>query len=75
MKKNKLNKIILVIVGICILLPILNLIIWAFTERWAWPDLLPQTYSLRAIKEITFFSSCHIICNNWTYDIKGICTL
>ena len=51
MKKNKLNKIILVIVGICILLPILNLIIWAFTERWAWPDLLPQTYSLRAIKE------------------------
>ena len=52
MKKNKLNKIILVIVGICILLPILNLIIWAFTERWAWPDLLPQTYSLRAIKEI-----------------------
>lgn len=52
MKKNKVNKITLVIVGICILLPILNLIIWAFTERWAWPDLLPQTYSLRAIKEI-----------------------
>ena len=53
MKKNKINKIILVIVGICILLPLLNLIIWSFTERWAWPDLLPQTYSLRALNEIT----------------------
>ena len=52
MKKNKINKIILVIVGICILLPLLNLIIWSFTERWAWPDLLPQTYSLRALNEI-----------------------
>ena len=52
MKKNKINKIILIIVGICILLPLLNLIIWSFTERWAWPDLLPQTYSLRALNEI-----------------------
>ena len=52
MKKNRINKIVLIIVGICILLPLLNLIIWAFTERWAWPDLLPQTYSFRAIKEI-----------------------
>lgn len=52
MKKNKINKIVLILVGICIILPILNLIIWAFTERWAWPDLLPQTYSLRAINEI-----------------------
>ena len=52
MKKNKINKIILIIMSICIILPILNLIIWCFTERWAWPDLLPQTYSLRAINEI-----------------------
>ena len=52
MKKNRINKIVLIIVGICILLPLLNLKIWAFTERWAWPDLLPQTYSFRAIKEI-----------------------
>lgn len=52
MKKNRINKIVLIIVGICILLPLLNLIIWAFTERWAWPDLLPQTYSFRAINEI-----------------------
>ena len=52
MKGDKINKILLIIVGICILLPILNLVIWAFTERWAWPDLMPQTYSLRAVKEI-----------------------
>lgn len=52
MKKNKINKIIIIIVGACIILPILNLIIWSFTERWAWPDLMPQTYSLRAMNEI-----------------------
>lgn len=52
MKNNKINKIILIMMSICIILPILNLIIWCFTERWAWPDLLPQTYSLRAINEI-----------------------
>ena len=52
MKKNIINKTVLILGSICIILPILNLIIWSFTERWAWPDLLPQTYSLRAINEI-----------------------
>lgn len=52
MKNSKINKIVLILMSICIILPIINLIIWSFTERWAWPDLLPQTYSLRAINEI-----------------------
>lgn len=57
MKKLKIrkidkSKIILVIVAICILLPLLNLIIWAFTKRWSWPDLLPEIYSLRGFEEI-----------------------
>lgn len=52
MKKNIINKTVLILGSICIILPILNLIIWSFTERWAWPDLLPQTYSLRAVNEM-----------------------
>jgi len=51
-KNNKINKIILIIMSICIILPIINLIIWSFTERWAWPDLLPQCCSARALNEI-----------------------
>lgn len=35
-----------------ILFPMLITIVWIFTERWAWPDLLPQVFSLRAINEI-----------------------
>lgn len=49
---KKINKIVLIILAICIIVPLINLFVWAFTERWAWPDLFPQTYSLRAIKEI-----------------------
>jgi len=36
-----------------ILMPAATLIIWVFTERWSWPDLWPQTFSLRAVREIT----------------------
>lgn len=35
-----------------ILLPMATLIIWVFTERWAWPDLIPQVFSDRAFREI-----------------------
>ena len=35
-----------------ILFPMLITIVWIFTERWAWPDLLPQVFSLRAVHEI-----------------------
>lgn len=35
-----------------ILLPAAALVLWVFTERWAWPSLFPQVYSDRAIMEI-----------------------
>ena len=46
------NKVLLAILVLCILLPLLNIIIWSFTERWPWPHLFPETYSLRGLKEI-----------------------
>lgn len=35
-----------------ILFPILITVVWIFTERWPWPDLLPEVFSLRAVKEV-----------------------
>ena len=55
MKNRKspiLKKIVLILVALFILVPIANLLVWVFTERWSWPDLLPQVYSLRALQEI-----------------------
>lgn len=45
-------KIFLYLVLFTILSPVVILILWTFTSQWPWPDLLPTTYSLRAIKEI-----------------------
>ena len=34
-----------------ILIPAASLVVWVFTERWAWPDLFPQVLSDRAVME------------------------
>ena len=54
MKKSNsyLGKILLGIFIFLILFPILTMIVWVFTERWAWPDLLPQVFSTRALDEV-----------------------
>lgn len=51
-KKNIFHKLIITVLALTILIPLSTLIIWTFIERWAWPDLLPQVFSLRGIKEI-----------------------
>jgi putative spermidine/putrescine transport system permease protein len=49
---NILLKFFLYLVLFTILVPIVILLIWTFTSQWPWPNLLPTTYSLRAIKEV-----------------------
>lgn len=49
---NKSLKFFLYIALFTILAPILIVVLWTFTNRWPWPELLPQTYSLRSIKEV-----------------------
>lgn len=49
---NILLKFFLYLVLFTILAPMIILIIWSFTSRWPWPNLLPEAYSLRAIKEL-----------------------
>lgn len=55
MKKKEntmIINIVLVFLALCILLPMVTLLIWIFAERWAWPDLIPQRFSMRALREI-----------------------
>ncbi len=51
-KKSFWENIIIAVFVLCIILPLFTILIWAFTERWAWPSLWPQTFSLRAVKSI-----------------------
>ncbi len=51
-RSNRLLNIFLYISLLIISVPIVILFLWAFTARWPWPNLLPKTYSFRAIKEI-----------------------
>lgn len=37
---------------ICVLIPIAIIAIWAFADRWTWPNLLPQEFSLRGFEEV-----------------------
>lgn len=52
MKKLRYYNIILLITAICIFIPIAIILIWSFAERWPWPDMLPESYSLRTVGEL-----------------------
>ena len=54
MKKRKsfITNMILALLCASILIPVASLVVWVFTERWAWPDLFPQVLSDRAVMEI-----------------------
>jgi len=42
---------------VCVFLPLIIMVVWAFTERWSWPSLLPEVISTRGIGEIFSSSS------------------
>lgn len=37
---------------VCVFVPLLIIVAWAFTSSWPWPDLLPQSFSDRGLVEI-----------------------
>ena len=57
MRKHFLMKLVLITVLFCIALPMVVVLLWSVTERWPWPSLLPESYSLRAIEELIFGSA------------------
>lgn len=57
MKKNKIfGRVILVLFAAIVVLPLLTLFIWMLTERYTWPNLIPNKFSLRAFNSIVFKS-------------------
>ncbi|MBQ9970091.1 MAG: ABC transporter permease subunit [Oscillospiraceae bacterium] len=57
MKQQTFLKLILLITGVSILLPIAVLLLWSVTGRWPWPNLLPESYTLRTLQELFFGSA------------------
>ena len=57
MKKGRLLKPVLWLTAACIILPAIVLLIWCFAARWPWPGILPESLSLRTVKELIFGSA------------------
>jgi putative spermidine/putrescine transport system permease protein len=57
MKKHPILKILLVTALFCIFLPMAVTVLWSVTGRWPWPELLPESYTLRTVKELLFGSA------------------
>lgn len=57
MRKHWFWKLFFACMGCCILIPAFQLLLWSVTERWPWPGLLPESLSLRTVKELFFGSA------------------
>ena len=42
----------LMVTAFCILLPLVVIVIWSITGRWPWPNLLPESWTLRTVEEL-----------------------
>lgn len=51
-RKNIWGNMIIGIFLFLVIVPLLTILVWVFTERWAWPSLIPQTFSLRAVEAV-----------------------
>jgi putative spermidine/putrescine transport system permease protein len=57
MKKHLILKLLLTTALFCIFLPMAVVLLWSITGRWPWPALLPESYTLRTVKELFFGSA------------------
>ena len=57
MRKHFLMKLVLILLLVAIFIPMLVIGLWSITERWPWPDLLPESLSLRTVEELFFGSA------------------
>lgn len=51
-KKSLAGRILPGIFAFLVIFPMLTMLVWVFTERWAWPGLVPQVFSTRAWDEV-----------------------
>ena len=51
-RKGFLGNLVIILFIFLILAPLVTIGVWVFTERWAWPSLIPQVFSLRALESV-----------------------
>jgi len=51
------TKAVLAVTLFCIFLPLIVLLLWSVAGRWPWPALLPETWSLRTLRELLLGSA------------------
>jgi len=56
-RRNTFFSLLLLITICCILFPMVVILLWSFTGRWPWPELLPQSFLTRTWKELLFGSA------------------
>ena len=87
-KKNIWGNLIIAIFIVLIIAPLLTIVVWVFTERWAWPELIPQVFSTRALESVfrdskelaqlfflqhaDFAYGCFFLGCDWNDDSKSI---
>lgn len=49
-RQGRLSKVFVAVHAAIVLLPIAVVALWAFADSWAWPHLLPQSFSLRGVE-------------------------
>lgn len=57
MKKHPILRILLTAALFCIFLPMALILLWSVTGRWPWPNILPESYTLRTVKELLLGSA------------------
>ena len=53
----KILKLVLVTLLVCIFVPLAVMVLWSVTGRWPWPNLLPESLTLRTVRELFFGSA------------------
>lgn len=56
MRRSVCLRLVLAATLFCILLPAVLLMLWSIAGRWPWPALLPESWSLRTVRELFFGS-------------------
>ena len=57
MKKRTFSRCVLALTAACILFPMAVIAVWSVTGRWPWPNLLPESWTLRTLEELFFGSA------------------
>lgn len=53
-EKHRVAKVFVWLAAFLIVLPLIVLLVWCFANRWAYPSLMPENFSLRGLEQVLF---------------------